>query len=314
MRQRSSTENDTASHRTLATTPFSSPDLLRRILDISEDAICLIDRVAERITYANQVAERLFGYTGREWEAVTLADLLSEDDKCPAQPMAEFVESHVRHRDGHVLSLRWCVVGSLSDDIVAVIFRSIASVGPISKADCDPLTGLVNRRVLEFRLQEAIERQDEGFAVLFMDLDDFKDVNDRFGHPGGDHVLRCAAERLVHCLRPVDTVARYGGDEFVVLLERIGSLESAKNAAGRLLNAIGMPVDVEGSHIRISASVGIVLGNQGIRDVATAVRLADRAMYRAKALGRRRYVVFDEKECPPFSARREKDSASRQDR
>ena len=217
----------------------------------------------------------------------------------PAPPMAEFVESRVRHRDGHVLSVGWCMVGSLSDDTVAVVFRATASVDAISKADRDPLTGLANRGVFECRLKTTIERQDDDFAVLFMDLDNFKNVNDRFGHLGGDQVLRIAAERLVQCLRPVDTVARYGGDEFVMLLEGIGSLESAKSAAGRLLSAIGTPVDVEGSDIRITASVGIVLGKQGIQDVAAAIRLADRAMYRAKALGRRRYVVFDEKECPP---------------
>ena len=267
----------------------------------------MVDRPSGKISYANRAAEKLFGYVGHEWERATFQDLVCERLECVGGLPGKGVEYHVRHCNGHVLSLQRCVVVSPSDDAFGVIFRAVDTFEPVAEGDRDPLTGLANRKVFESRLKKAIDCQDANLAVLFLDLDDFKEVNDRFGHTFGDRVLRNVAERLVRCLRPSDTVARYGGDEFVVLLEGIECEESARNATGRLLCSLGEPVEAEDCHVRISASVGIVLSGQGFEDVEGAIRLADRAMYRAKTLGRSRYFVFDEQECPPFPRERRED-------
>jgi diguanylate cyclase (GGDEF)-like protein len=149
--------------------------------------------------------------------------------------------------------------------------------------------------VFELRLEDSVDRGLSNLAVMFVDLNRFKEVNDRFGHAVGDRVLRTVAERLPRCLRPVDTVARYGGDEFVVLLTEIDREEWATAAAGRLLRAIAEPVAIEAASIQVSASIGIVLMSGSERvEVAKTIQAADRAMYQAKSLGPGRYVVSDE--------------------
>ena len=291
---------DGTSNQTAPSERQPAVELLQAVISACDDPICLIERPTGKVSYANRAAERLFGYVGREWENATLHNLVCEKLECLEGSPENGVECHVRCRNEHVPSLRRCVIVSPSEDAFGIIFRTVQTIEPMTHADRDPLTGLANRKVFESRLEKAIDRHDKNLAVLFVDLDDFKEVNDRYGHSFGDQVLRNVAERLVRCLRPSDTVARYGGDEFVVLLEGVECEESARNATGRLLYAIGDPVEAEDCHVRITASAGIVLGGQGFENVADAIRLADRAMYRAKALGRHRFFVFDEQECPPF--------------
>src|SRR3954453_17111987 len=159
----------------------------------------------------------------------------------------------------------------------------------------DPLTGLANRALCRERLIHALARtgRDDGSAcVLFIDLDDFKGVNDLYGHAAGDALLIALSRRLVATVRPADTVARLGGDEFVVVCEDID--ESTAIALGhRLTEAIGEPLDVDGIEHRLSASIGIALGAAGRRDPDSLLADADAAAYRAKAEGRGRGEVFD---------------------
>lgn len=289
-------------------------DLMWDVIELSKDPVCLLDGRSATLTRANPAAEALLGYSGCEWEALSLFDLVPLINNLEQLPNKGFAETLVHHRDDHMIPVRWCAVRSTSSRFIAVVFRPKDSVDFMSEAERDPLTGLPNRTVFERRLKHALERAEGDFAILFLDLDDFKVVNDSYGHPAGDQVLQQVAERLTQCLRPVDTVARYGGDEFVILLEGLDSEESAKRAAGRLLRTIGDPMNVEGNGIRVTASIGIVPGELQIGETKDAIRLADRAMYRAKALGRRRYVVFDERECPPLQAARiEKRSLSEDD-
>ena len=277
-------------------------DLMWDVIELSKDPVCILDCRNGTITRANPAAEVLLGYSGCEWETLSLSDLIPPIDDLEQLPDKEFVETLMRHRDGRMIPVHCCTVGSLTNPLIAAVFRPRDSVESMSEAERDPLTGLPNRTVFERRLKRALERREGDFAILFLDLDDFKVVNDSYGHPAGDQVLRQVAERLVQCLRPVDTIARYGGDEFVILLEGLDTEESAKRAAGRLLRTIGDPISVEGNSIRVTASIGIVPGGLQIGETNDAIRLADRAMYRAKALGRRCYVVFDERECPPLQA------------
>lgn len=153
----------------------------------------------------------------------------------------------------------------------------------------DVVTGLPNRALFEERLSAAVERvaADRGeLAVLFIDLDNFKAVNDAFGHRGGDGLLRTVAERLRASVRPTDLVARYGGDEFAILIEDAAVAALVGEAVGRIEEELQGPVRLDPASVALSASVGIAVGRPGQREPEAIMREADAAMYRAK-LGRR---------------------------
>jgi diguanylate cyclase (GGDEF)-like protein len=157
----------------------------------------------------------------------------------------------------------------------------------------DPLTGLANRTLLRDRLDHALARSErEGAAtgVLFVDLDNFKQVNDRYGHGTGDMVLVEVARRLREAVRPADTVARLGGDEFVVVCEQVDE-PSAVTLGGRVQAAIRPPLVVDGVKHAVSGSIGIALGSGHI-DPDALLRDADAASYRAKANGTGRVELF----------------------
>ncbi|MEO5904396.1 MAG: EAL domain-containing protein [Gemmatimonadaceae bacterium] len=161
----------------------------------------------------------------------------------------------------------------------------------------DALTGLPNRSLFTDRLRHAMRRAarhpDDLFAVLFLDLDRFKDVNDNLGHFAGDELLRAVARRLEACLRPGDTVARLSGDEFAILLESITEASDAGRVAERIEEALSFPVNLAGAEVVTSASMGIVTSSMAHDQPEQLLRSADMAMYRAKAAGRARYEMFD---------------------
>jgi diguanylate cyclase (GGDEF)-like protein/PAS domain S-box-containing protein len=161
----------------------------------------------------------------------------------------------------------------------------------------DSLTGLPNRALFVDRLQRALERSrrrpDDLFAVLYLDLDRFKVVNDSLGHSMGDRLLVEVSKRLQEALRGVDTVARLGGDEFAFLLEELEGLGDATRAANRVLTDVNAPFVLEGQEVVMTGSIGIILGAKGYERAEDVLRDADIAMYRAKAQGRGRHQVFD---------------------
>ena len=159
----------------------------------------------------------------------------------------------------------------------------------------DPLTGLPDRTALALRLRRTLarsRRRGQHCAVLFLDLDRFKQVNDRLGHLVGDLLLVAVARRLESCLRPGDTVARLGGDEFAVLLG-VTDVEDAAGVAERILAALRPGIEVEGEIVEVRASLGIAVSGSGERDAVDLLREADQAMYAAKRLGRGRAELFD---------------------
>uniref|UniRef100_UPI003F4ACFA3 putative bifunctional diguanylate cyclase/phosphodiesterase n=1 Tax=Sedimenticola selenatireducens TaxID=191960 RepID=UPI003F4ACFA3 len=161
----------------------------------------------------------------------------------------------------------------------------------------DALTDLPNRLLLNERLDQAIkhaERHDTLLAVIFLDLDNFKHINDSLGHPVGDQLLQEVARKLLLATRQDDTVARIGGDEFVLLLEDIGKPENAGIAAQKLAAVFAEPFQLEQQAIRITASLGICICPQDGKDSATLLRNADSAMYRAKEEGRNTYQFYTE--------------------
>lgn len=154
----------------------------------------------------------------------------------------------------------------------------------------DPLTGLANRTALQQHLDQALARsvrRNELLAVMLIDLDGFKPINDQHGHEFGDRVLAEVAQRLRQYLRDADLPARLGGDEFVVICENVQSAEHARDLAKRLLEGLDTPMYLEDRAVRVGASIGIVLSH-GSDDATTLIRQADAAMYRAKAEGRNR--------------------------
>ncbi|HYA67998.1 MAG TPA: diguanylate cyclase, partial [Acidimicrobiales bacterium] len=163
----------------------------------------------------------------------------------------------------------------------------------------DPLTGLPNRALLDDRLGQAIassRRTGSSLAVLFVDLDGFKVVNDLFGHHVGDQLLREMGERLAETRRSSDTVARFGGDEFVVVCPDIRTSASACKIAEQLLAELARPLEVDGVEHRLTASIGIAVTSRGGpgENAETLLRNADTAMYRAKEEGRAGWELFDD--------------------
>jgi len=161
----------------------------------------------------------------------------------------------------------------------------------------DGLTDLANRGCFHERLEVAVERTrldaNERFAVMFLDLDRFKIVNDSLGHIAGNELLREVAQRLRGCVRPIDLVARLGGDEFAVLLEALSDAEAGMRLAQRVLTALSQPVVINGTEVLPGASVGITFSDLGYRTVDEVLRDADLAMYDAKARGRGQVAMFD---------------------
>jgi diguanylate cyclase (GGDEF)-like protein len=163
-------------------------------------------------------------------------------------------------------------------------------------AFADSLTGLANRALFEDRARHALDRlagRPERVAVLVLDVDGFKLVNDGLGHTCGDALLRHAAERMAGAIRPSDTLARLGADEFAVLLENVRGLDDALGAAERLREAFSDPFVLKGSEVLVTASVGIAMSTESTRDEAELLRRADLAMYRVKRHGRNGCEFFD---------------------
>ncbi len=214
-------------------------------------------------------------------------------------------EHRVAHSDG---SLRWvlCRGVAVFDDAGNPV-RAAGSQAEITarkKAEeqlrqtalHDTLTGLPNRALLTDRLEQALRRSrrdGSGFAVLFLDLDRFKTINDSLGHVSGDQLLVLMAERLVDCMREADTVARLGGDEFAIVVSDVSTLEEAVPVAERVQEALRAPFYIQGHRVFTSASIGITLSSERYEKAEDFLRDADTAMYRAKTQGRARHELFD---------------------
>ena len=153
----------------------------------------------------------------------------------------------------------------------------------------DPLTGLPNRHLLRDRLAQGVSRaarEGRRVALLMLDLDDFKSVNDTLGHAAGDDLLREVAWRLEDCTRGADTVCRWGGDEFIVMLPNVATAEEAELVAQKIRSCIAVPIRLGEGSVQVGISIGIALLDPGDTAIERVIRDADRAMYRAKRLAR----------------------------
>jgi diguanylate cyclase (GGDEF)-like protein/PAS domain S-box-containing protein len=195
----------------------------------------------------------------------------------------------VRDADGNVIR----IAGSQAD----ITERKRVEQQLLHNALHDTLTGLPNRALFMDRLKDMIKQtrrdKNHSFAVLFLDLDRFKNLNDSLGHTVGDSLLKAVASRLNRCMRAGSTVARLGGDEFAVLLDHINDVNDAVRVACRIQEELKEPISLGGYMLFTSASIGIAVGNHKSNIPENLLRDADTAMYRAKAKGRGRYRVFD---------------------
>jgi diguanylate cyclase (GGDEF)-like protein len=163
----------------------------------------------------------------------------------------------------------------------------------------DALTGVANRLLLADRVSQAIahaQRHSTSMALIYLDLDGFKEVNDTFGHDVGDLLLREVAERLVSSLRQEDTVARLGGDEFVIAIWQVVGAQDAATVAAKLVTSVSQPYDIRGNTLGLTASAGVSLYPAQGKDMETLLKSADLAMYEAKRGGKNAYRVFDDRQ------------------
>ncbi|GAB6040023.1 two-component system response regulator [Endothiovibrio diazotrophicus] len=209
-----------------------------------------------------------------------------------------------RHKNGEIYP-EWLSISAIKDDHGRVsqyvgIFSDISALKLAEQrlehlATHDMLTGLPNRMLLMDRLEQAIagvRRQRSDMAVLFIDLDKFKPINDSYGHEAGDVVLQEVAWRLKSCVRETDTVARMGGDEFVIILQNVIDEQDVETVAQKILSRLDEPVEVVGHRCELGGSIGIALYSKGDRDVDALIGNADVAMYHVKEHGRDHYQFF----------------------
>jgi diguanylate cyclase (GGDEF)-like protein/PAS domain S-box-containing protein len=281
----------------------------------SSDLITVLNADAT-VVYQSPSIERVLGYAADEIVGRRFDVLLQpgEEGRLPlvlagglahADAGSEVLECGLRHRDGSVRQFEILYTDLLNDENVHGIVlngrdvseRKAFEVQLAHQAFHDPVTNLPNRALFVERVRHAVSRarrEHAGLAVVFMDLDDFKTVNDSLGHAAGDAVLLEVAKHLSASVRASDTAARFGGDEYAVLLEDIDSAQDAADTAERILEALEEPLRVEGKEVLVRCSLGIsVVEGDAPVDADELIRNADAAMYIAKRDGKGGYRLFE---------------------
>jgi diguanylate cyclase (GGDEF)-like protein/PAS domain S-box-containing protein len=280
------------------------------LLDNANDSVFLVGQQGN-ICYINETACRIHGYTQQEMLGLNLRTLISPEfaqglqlrlDKLLLRGQAIFETAHIC-KDGTILPVELNVrlIESNGNKLFLGVARDIMDRKLAEKhahlAYHDPLTGLPNRRRLIERIEYGLvraKRYERLVAVMFLDFDNLKKINDSLGHDVGDEVLISAAGRMIYCVRQEDVVSRLGGDEFVVLLSEIIDAGEAKSVAEKILAELATPMNIAGQTITLSSSVGISLYPDDSMDPQTLINLADSAMYKAKRSGKNRVQLYGE--------------------
>lgn len=271
---------------------------LAEVLDLLPDAVCIVDADG-RLLFASAGFERILGYAPGDVVGRPIFDLVHPDDRDETLRQARAVtdgvpQRHFRnryvHRDGHAVDIQWSAHWLPQYGVRIGVAREVTELRRAEReleyrASHDALTGLPNRHRLQRELGQAIAHAEQtggGLAVLYLDLDGFKQVNDRAGHDVGDRVLRDVAQRLQQSLRQGDLVARVGGDEFVVLLPGCRDAAASQLIADGLRAALHPPVVLPDGAIHLDASIGVACYPVDGVDPDALLAQADRAMYAAK--------------------------------
>ena len=284
--------------------------LSKTLFDTSIDGIVLLNQQGDVLQASTSFAQML-GYTLAETRRLNVTDWDAQWNREELQamlrgtvPLPPRFETRHRRKDGSLYDveisysqevlngevIHFCICRDISD-------RKQAEEQLLYSALHDTLTDLPNRTLLTNRLELAIQRSQRSqtyhFAVLFLDLDQFKVINDSLGHLIGDELLLAIAQKLQRIIRPTDIAARLGGDEFVILLEHIPNITSVIHMAERLLAEFNDATVVDNHSVFITTSIGIVWGSPAYTEATDLLRDADIALYRAKSQGRSRYAIFD---------------------
>jgi diguanylate cyclase (GGDEF)-like protein/PAS domain S-box-containing protein len=288
-----------------------------RFSTLVQNASDLITVLAQdnTILYQSPSIERVLGYTAGQVIGSSFETLLHDDeqgrllrrlnDGAAAAGRPEVIECLLRHQDGSLRHFEILHTNLLADAAVGGIVLNGRDVSErkafeeqlTHQAFHDPVTSLANRALFNERVRHAVARtlrEGGSMAVLFVDLDDFKTVNDSLGHAVGDIVLQEVAKRISGSIRAADTAARFGGDEFAILLEEVEDARIAAETAERILDELARPLEVENADIVVRASVGISVSDPETHNGADEmIRNADAAMYIAKADGKGGYRLFE---------------------
>lgn len=294
----------------------NSENRVQAVLDNVEEGIITLTDIGI-IELFNPGAERMFGYRSHEMIGKSMSVLMTEPYRSEhdeylgrylqtGQDTIIGVAREVNgvRRDGSIFPMEMRVsefyvggyrrfIGTLRD----ITERKATEAKIIHLAHFDALTNLPNRRLVQDRIQQAIvgaQRTGSEFAVLFIDLDKFKDINDTLGHDVGDKLLEMVAHRLTDVLRAQDTVGRQGGDEFIVLLASLSTAEDAARVAQKILEALAVPFEINGHGLHSGTSIGIATYPHDGSNVETLLKNSDTAMYSAKEAGRNNYQFFAE--------------------
>ena len=289
-----------------------SEERFKALVQKSSDVITIVDGDG-RIRYQSPSAERVLGYPADGLAGSPLLDSVHPDDRTRVKSLFETVsqspgsstsiEARLHHQEGDWRQCEMTVTNLLEEAAVSglvintrdITDRKALEEQLMHQAFHDALTGLANRALFRDRLRQSIaraQRRREQPAILYMDLDAFKSINDTLGHPVGDALLTAVARRIKTCVREGDTVARLGGDEFAILLEDTEDLESPTGVAQRILQGLNRPFHLDGREVVIHASIGIAGRTAHHADADELLRDADIAMYRAKAAGKSRFEIF----------------------
>ena len=288
-----------------------SEERIRALVEHSSDVVTVLDREL-RVRWQAASVRRLLGVEPGSLAGAWIVSIAHPDDKGRFEGFLldrvhgaalGTLRARLRHADGH-----WCYVETIAenrfdDPAIAGVVLNMRDVSERKEfedelrhqAFHDSLTSLANRALFEDRLRHALaggSRTSETLAVLFLDLDDFKTINDSLGHGVGDGLLKAVAARIQSVLRPNDTAARLGGDEFAVLLAQIQSAEEADRIAGRIRHALDYPFALDGRELTVTASTGIAFVD-GTVPAEELLRNADTAMYAAKQNGKDSIKVFE---------------------
>ncbi|HEX6549913.1 MAG TPA: EAL domain-containing protein [Gammaproteobacteria bacterium] len=268
-----------------------------------------------RYTYVNNAFATMLGYTEAEFVQLSYRDIFPPEELAAAderfqkrsrgEDVPDDYESTLLHKDRKTRVIVTQSIGTIEMDDHRVMIGTVRDITDQKRFEAqlhhnamhDPLTGLPNRTLFIQRLSEAMaqgrHRSTPGYAVLFIDLDSFKVVNDSLGHAVGDQLLIEVAKRLKQCVGPWDTIARHGGDEFTILVDQMERTQDATEVAERVQAELLHPIQLGGNEVYTNASIGIAQGNPKYLTTDEVLRDADTAMYQAKAAGKASYVIFD---------------------